>query len=453
MRRTNLFIMGLIVLLMLAACVAPTPAAPTAALPGGEAAPTAEAPSAEGAEPIRIGASLPLTGMFSTAGQGHRDGYQLCVDLINEKGGLLGRPVELITSDNRSDTETAVSQYERYINVDQVDLIFGTFSTLLSFPTSSIAEQAQMVYPEPADSALVSHSRGYKYNFGFHQDAIDFIGATPVDALLAYRDAGVIPEDEFPKTAAVVHTDDFFPNGITRGLLGGELTIPATDEVIDLSPGFLEEAGIEVVFTQQWPAGFSDWITLANSIKSSGAEFLLALTVPPDEVEIVRALQTVGYNPKAMFMSQGTQSYFHEALGERVNGIMIFTTWHPKAQWEGVLAGEPFSNEDFIQAFRAKFGREPSEDESVPFAVCQAMEQAVRATGTTDNTALRDWLASRSEDDPVRTIQGNYYWDERGLPQGRHYLLTQWQDEELEFIYPRDEFPGVVDLLWPKPEW
>jgi branched-chain amino acid transport system substrate-binding protein len=451
MKRTGLFIMGF-ALLLLAACVAGTPAAPTGGPASGEVAPATQAPSA-GAEPIRIGASLPLTGMFSTAGQGHEDGYQLCVDLINEKGGVLGRPLELIVSDNRSDTETAVNQYERFINVDQVDLIFGTFSTLLSFPTSSIAEQAQMVYPEPADSALVSHSRGYKYNFGFHPDAIDFIGATPVDALIAYRDAGVIPEGEFPKTAAVVYTDDFFPNGIARGLLGGELTIPATDEVIDLSPGFLEEAGIDVVFTQQWPQGFSDWITLANSIKASGAEFLLALTVPPDEVEVVRALQTVGYNPKAMFMSQGTQSYFHEALGEQVNGIMIFTTWHPKARWEGVLAGEPFSNADFIAAFRSKFDRDPSEDEAVPFAVCQAMEQAVRATGTTDNTVLRDWLASRTQDDPVRTIQGDYYWDERGLPIGRHYLLTQWQDENLEFIYPRDEFPGVVDLLWPKPEW
>ncbi len=81
------------------------------------------------------------------------------------------------------------------------------------------------------------------------------------------------------------------------------------------------------------------------------------------------------------------------------------------------------------------------------------MEQAVRATGTTDNAALRDWLASRTADDPVRTILGDFYWDERGLPLDKPFLMTQWQDGELEFVYPVGEFPGTVDLVWPKPEW
>ena len=68
----------------------------------------APAPAQQG-EPIKIGSSLPLTGNFSVSGEKHQQGFQLCVDLINEKGGLLGRPVELIVSDNRSDTETAIA--------------------------------------------------------------------------------------------------------------------------------------------------------------------------------------------------------------------------------------------------------------------------------------------------------------------------------------------------------
>ncbi|MES0359434.1 MAG: ABC transporter substrate-binding protein, partial [Anaerolineales bacterium] len=58
-----------------------------------EEAPPEEAPPPEEAEPIKIGASLPITGGFAINGEKHRDGYQLCVDLINEKGGLLDRPV------------------------------------------------------------------------------------------------------------------------------------------------------------------------------------------------------------------------------------------------------------------------------------------------------------------------------------------------------------------------
>jgi len=81
------------------------------------------------------------------------------------------------------------------------------------------------------------------------------------------------------------------------------------------------------------------------------------------------------------------------------------------------------------------------------------MEQAVRATETTDNKVLRDWLASRTAEDPVKTVLGDFHWDERGLPIGRSFLVTQWQGGGLEFVYPVGEFPGTEDLIWPKPEW
>ena len=84
---------------------------------------------AQGTKPIKIGVSLPLTGVFAIAGQKHRDGYQFWANLINadKKRQLLGRPVELVISDNRSDTETTVAQLERFISENQVDLLFGTF--------------------------------------------------------------------------------------------------------------------------------------------------------------------------------------------------------------------------------------------------------------------------------------------------------------------------------------
>ena len=76
---------------------------------------------------IKIGASMPLTGNFAVPGSKHLEGYEMCVDIINRHGGWLDQEVELVVSDNRSDTETAIAQYERFINVDKVDLSFGTF--------------------------------------------------------------------------------------------------------------------------------------------------------------------------------------------------------------------------------------------------------------------------------------------------------------------------------------
>lgn len=414
--------------------------------------PTTGGTSAEG-EPIRIGTSLPLTGEFSVPAVKHRDGFQLCVDLINEAGGIDGRPLELVVEDNRSDTQTAVNQYERFITTNQVDVLFGTFSSALTFPTSAVAEQNGWVYPVPSGGAGRIWERGYQNLFYFQQGTAEVIGATPIRALEHYRDAGIVPEDGFPQTAAVVNADDFFALAISAGLVGDTVEIPDTDVVLDLSPGWLAEAGIEPVLEQSWPVGqFNDWINLANSIRSADPDAVFVSTASVEEaVSMVDAFRTVGYNPDFLYMSQGAQSEFQEALGDAANGIAIHVSYHTSANFESLLAGEPYTNQDFIEDFSAIHGRAPDEDEAIPFAVCQGMEQAIRGTGGTDQAALREWLASRTEDDPVRTVLGDFYWNEKGLPIDRTHILTQWQDGELQAVYPAVE--GTVDMIFPKPEW
>ena len=413
-----------------------------------------EGDSGDSGEPIVMAASLPLTGGFAIPGVLHEEGYQVCVDIINERGGLLDREVELVISDNQSDVETSVSQTERFINVDQADVLLGTFSTLLSFPASAIAEQAQMVYPEPSDSSLQSHSRGFEYNFGFTLKPINYIGQTPVDGLAHYRDEGLIPEDDFPKSAAVIYVDDFFTNSISLGLVGGQLEIPGSDEVVDFGEGYLEEVGIELVLDEQFPADFTDWVGLANRVKQSGAEMVFVLTLPPAEIDLVNAFQTVQYQPKAAFFTQGTYLEFGEQLGEAAENTLVWSTFDPEIEYEGILAGEPFGNADFVREIEERTGSPANEDHAQAFVVCQTMAQAIEAVGSTDNTELRDWLASRTAEDPVPTIQGDYYWDEIGLTADRDVLLLQWQDGELAFVYPRgDTYATATDLRWEPPRW
>jgi branched-chain amino acid transport system substrate-binding protein len=432
--------------MVLAACATPTPASTPGAQPtAGEGEPT-QGPSGD---PIQIGSSLPLTGSFSIPGAKHQDGYQLCVDLINEKGGLLGRPVELLVSDNQSDAEVAISQFERFINVSNVDLVFGSFSSLITFPATSITEQSQYVHPIPSAAALRIYARGYDYLFYFQPNVAEYIGQTPINML------NDLVGGETPRTAALVYADDFFANAIAAGLTGGEVSVEGLPDPISLAPGGFEQAGIELVYEQQWPEqGFSDWITLANAIKASNAEMLFSGVTSPDEgIQLIRALQTVDYQPEFVWMSQGAQREFQEQLGAAAEGITVHASWHPLANFSGVLGGEEFTNQNFIDAFRAKYNREADEDEAIPFALCQGMEQAVRATGSTDNTVLRDWLVARTAADPVRTILGDFHWDERGLPVEKPFIMVQWQDGNLEFVYPQGAFPGVKDLVFPKPNW
>ena len=85
----------------------------------------AVAPVAEAEPPIRIGASVAQTGVIVAAGQNTLRGYQLCVKHLNDKGGVLGRKLELVVYDDRSDPATAVRLYEQLITQDRVDLVLG----------------------------------------------------------------------------------------------------------------------------------------------------------------------------------------------------------------------------------------------------------------------------------------------------------------------------------------
>jgi branched-chain amino acid transport system substrate-binding protein len=404
-------------------------------------------------DPIVAATSLPITGEFSIPAEKHRDGYQLCVDLINERGGILGRPMEFQFEDNQSDQEIAVTQTERM--VAEADILFGTFSSLLTGPASAIAEQNGMVYPVPSGGAQRIWERGFQNMFYFQAQPAEGIGTAAVNALLYYQEQGLISEEDFPATAAVVYADDPFAAAGRNGLAGGEVTDPATGEVLaDLAPGYLAEAGIDIVYDEQWPVGFTDWTSFANRIASEGAESVWAATASVDEaISLIRGLQQVGHQPKFVWLSQGAQAEFRDELGGAEEGITMHTVWHTSAEFVGTLAGEEYSNQDFQADFEAAFGRAADEDEAIPFAVCQGMEQAIIGTGGTDNAALSQWLRDRTEDDPVRTVLGDFHWDERGLPIGRDYILNQWQDGTLAFVHPVGEGLDTVDLIHPKPEW
>jgi branched-chain amino acid transport system substrate-binding protein len=181
---------------------------------------------------------------------------------------------------------------------------------------------------------------------------------------------------------------------------------------------------------------------------------LFAATASAEEViQLTRAMQTVGYQPKIVYYSQGTQPEFLEGVGEASEGIILHSGWHPNANWVGLLGATEFSNSEFVEAYAAAFEGAPDEDVSIPFALCQGISQAVEAVGSTDNQLIKEWLHSRTAEEPVRTILGDFYFDERGLAIDRTFLALQWQDSELQIIYPVGEFEGTADLIYPKPEW
>src|SRR3954467_7813550 len=103
-----------------------------------------------GGGPIKIGAPLPLTRPVSPPGKAAQQGYKVWEAITNEKGGLLGRKVQMVIKDDASNQNTIVADYNALISKDKVELLLGTFSSLLTLPASAVAERNRMLYVEPA---------------------------------------------------------------------------------------------------------------------------------------------------------------------------------------------------------------------------------------------------------------------------------------------------------------
>ena len=382
------------------------------------------APGAEevDGEPIRIGISMPLTGEFSEPGLGVQEGYELWAADVNANGGLLDRPVELLFRDDRSDPNTAVSDYEQLITGEEVDFVFGPFSSRLVIPSSEVVEQYEMLFLQPAGASAEVFERGLEYLF-YTAPAI----APDHYNYLAEYIIG-LPEGERPETVAVASLDDPFAQGTAYGL---------RDQLV--------EAGLEVVADEIYPPETTDFAAIAARIADADADVFIGGTQFEDSVGLVRSFQELGYQPDLAAFSTGpTLNEFPEAVGGAADGILSPVGWSIEADFE--------SNVAMIEAYRETFDGEPNEDVANGYTVGQVLAQAVEAVGCAEQGECQAELRDHIRANEFDTVVGPLSWDEAGRPQGAHFI-QQWIDGGIQIVLDGDTGTATSEPLFPKPAW
>ena len=98
-------------------------------------------------EPIKFGLDDPFTGTFAEDGKNEEIGCRLAVDQINDKGGILGRKVELVSEDSTSaDTGIAVQKAHKLIDRDKVDFLLGNVNSSMALALGEVANQAGVLH-------------------------------------------------------------------------------------------------------------------------------------------------------------------------------------------------------------------------------------------------------------------------------------------------------------------
>jgi branched-chain amino acid transport system substrate-binding protein len=372
-----------------------------------------------GTGPIVIGASLPLSGQFSQPGGEAKRGYEIWRDMVKAKGGLLGRDVELKVIDDASNQDTIVTDYTKLITQDKVDLVLGSFSSLLNFAASAVAEKNRMLYVEPAGGAPNMFTRGFKMLF-FAQPATAPHHADAITSWVTGLAAG-----QRPVTAAYLTQDD-----------------PFTRPAIESLQKQLEAAGVRTVYSTVYPANTTNFQPVASAIASAKPDLVGQGAQFEDGIGAVRAFQQVGFSPKVFFQTNapGNGKQYTDGIGEpNAEGMFYSTSWSENAK-------TPL-NAEFTAEYRKRFNTAPAEDAADAFAAAQVLQAALTAVGKIDQTALADWLRANS----VPTILGTLKWAPTGEPQTT-FMLAQWQAGKVEVVAPK-EAATTTKVVFPKPAW
>src|SRR6266446_9449833 len=269
-------------------------------------------------QPIRIGVSLSITGkQYSVQGGYGREGYLLCQKHVNAQGGVLGRPVEFVIYDDGSDEKTAVRLYEKLLAEDKVDAVLGPYGSAITVAVADVTEKHRklMIAPMAATTSIWEKGRRYL-----------IMMFAPVEGLseglldLAARNG--------LKRLAVIKLDGLVANAAAKG--ASELA---------------KRNGLELVFSETYPNGTTDFSDLLNKVKATKPDVLVAASIRlQDLVTITRQMRGVGLNV-AMFSAvpYGLLPDYYRQLGKEAEFVYSGSFWETGLAYPG--------NREFVAAY------------------------------------------------------------------------------------------------------
>ena len=352
--------------------------------------------------PIVIGATISETGAYSVAGKYALQGYQLYIDLQNKKGGWLGRQLQLKIYDDGSDPGTAVTDYQKLVQQDHVDMIVGPYSSEVTAAVANIADQYKMPMISPEVASVAPFKRNLKYIFQGGAISTKYVAG----ALAIAKQNGF-------KKVALTGEDTAFPRSIAVAV-----------------PDLAKEAGLDIVFNELYPHNASDYTAIVQKIKAASPDAVLGISYFPDAVGILRALKQAGVTPKELFFTIGpAEPNFFKEVGNDANGVLFASNWWKNLPTQG--------NPEFVKAFNAQFGKDPDYHSAQNFASLQVLGDAVQSAGgvgSNYNDKIRESLATKQ----VKTVCGTYHVDANGIQQGYTSLTLQWQSGNQFVVWPSE---------------
>ena len=386
---------------------------------------TAFAPvaQAQSKDPIKVGFSMALTGALAGGGKQSLEAMKIWRDDINAKGGMLGRPVELVFYDDQTNPKNVPGIYAKLLDVDKVDFIVSGYGTNLIAPAMPIAIDREVVF-----MGLFGMNNNGKWKY---EKYFQILPAGP-DPAVGFSSNWFKAIEQFkPKTIALVAADAEFARNLKEGAVKNAKAM-----------------GLEIVYNKNYPPKTADFTPIVRAVNAKKPDIFYIASYPNGSAGLVRALAEVGTEAKAVGGGMvGLQfSGLMAGLGPNLNGILNYDFFVP----EPTMALYPGAKE-LIERYQNKVKTEGLKTDAlgyylVPwaYAYVDILGQAVNAVGKIDHDAIAEYIHKTE----FTSVVGKVKFGENGEWTQSRTIVVQYQGIKNNEL---DQFaqPGTRKIMFP----
>lgn len=323
---------------------------------------------------IALGYTATLTGDFASYGLEMREGVDLAVDELNAGGGIDGRQVKIVSADDEGSPANGPVVAQQFCDDTAIAAVLG-------YSFSSVALSALPVYDScglPIVASAVTSPELTGASDVFFRDVFTD----------AYQGAemGTHVADGGVEKVAVLYQQDDYGQGVAEAF----------------STAF-EEAGGEVSSSQAYQLGAVDFGTIVNTALADEPDAIFIGGFYTEAAKIATQLRSSG-SELPIFGTDGAVSPDLVSLGgDAVEGMTVYSAFSAAAGTDASSA--------FIDAFTAKFDKEPSSWAALAYDATMVVAEAITEAGSTDRAAVAEALASI---DGFGGVTGDITFDDGG---------------------------------------
>ena len=347
-------------------------------------------------ETFNVGGNFGLSGAFSAYGTAINDGAALAFKEINEDGGVLGKDVNYISVDNKSDATESTTQTARLIDEENISVLVGsdtTGSTEAQIQTATDAS-VPIVAPAATGDSLTLDSSG---------NVLEYVFRVPFQDAFQGSVLAEFANQEGYETAAIIQDN-------------------SSDYGQNLSAEFDDIFEGEVVGTESYVSGDTDFNSILNNIASKNPDVIFIAGYYTEGGSIVKQAREMGIESAILAPDGfGAEEFVELAGAENVNNF-YYTAHYTTGE------GATDKTTEFVEAFKAEYGSAPNMFDALGYDAAYLVADAAERAGEDDRQAITDALAETTD---FEGVTGTFSFDENHNPVKTAYIIEMANGEEV----------------------